>query len=857
MKLVVIGNGMVGQRFVEALRARDTDGRCDVTVLAEESRAAYDRVGLSAYFTGTAAEDLSLVPDGFYDGDPTLALRLGDPAVSIDRERRVVLTRSGEHPYDALVLATGSSAFVPPVPGHDLPGCFVYRTLDDLEALRTHCAGKRVGAVVGGGLLGLEAANALRLLGLRTHVVEFAPRLMPMQLDEAGGAMLRRHVEALGLTVHTGTKTERLEPGPNGAVGRMVFAGDSSAGDATDSSAEEPCADSGSFPGVEVDTVVFAAGVRPRDELARACDLRVGPRGGVVVDESCRTSDAAIYAVGECACVEGRVYGLVAPGYAMADVVARHLTGGDATPATFVSGDTSTKLKLLGVDVASFGDTTGELDVVYSDPAHGIYAKLALTDDAQTLLGGILVGDASAYATLRASVGGPLPGKLADFLGSGEIQGDLPGTAQVCSCHAVTKDDILTAVGDGCADVSALKSCTRAGTGCGSCVPLLKTLLAQAGVEQSKALCEHFAYSRQELFDLIRVRELRTFSSIVAELGTGRGCDLCKPTIASILASLGNGHILDGEQAALQDTNDHFLANLQRNGTYSVVPRIPGGEITPDKLIVIGEVARDFGLYTKITGAQRIDLLGARVEQLPQIWRRLVDAGMESGHAYGKAVRTVKSCVGTTWCRYGVQDSVGLAIELELRYRGLRSPHKIKAAVSGCARECAEARGKDVGVIATENGWNLFVGGNGGFRPRHADLFATDLDTETLVRTIDRFLMFYIRTADRLQRTSAWIEGLDGGLDYLRSVIVDDSLGLCADLDAAMSRHAATYADEWRATLEDPEKLRRFVSFVNAPGTPDPSIEFVTQRGQSVPAGAPVLVAGPTLATRAQQEVHG
>jgi nitrite reductase (NADH) large subunit len=679
---------------------------------------------------------------------------------------------------------------------------------------------------------------------------------MPMQLDEAGGAMLRRHVEALGLTVHTGTKTERLEPGPNGSVGRMVFATDSSAGDRGESCAEESSADSASFPGIAVDTVVFAAGVRPRDELARAGGLQVGPRGGVVVDQSCRTSDDAIYAVGECACVEGRVYGLVAPGYAMADVVARHLTGGDATSATFVSGDTSTKLKLLGVDVASFGDTTGELDVVYSDPAHGIYAKLALTDDAQTLLGGILVGDASAYATLRASVDGPLPGKLADFLGSGEIQGDLPGTAQVCSCHAVTKDDILTAVGDGCADVSALKSCTRAGTGCGSCVPLLKTLLAQAGVEQSKALCEHFAYSRQELFDLIRVRELRTFSSIVAELGTGRGCDLCKPTIASILASLGNGHILDGEQAALQDTNDHFLANLQRNGTYSVVPRIPGGEITPDKLIVIGEVARDFGLYTKITGAQRIDLLGARVEQLPQIWRRLVDAGMESGHAYGKAVRTVKSCVGTTWCRYGVQDSVGLAIELELRYRGLRSPHKIKAAVSGCARECAEARSKDVGVIATENGWNLFVGGNGGFRPRHADLFATDLDTETLVRTIDRFLMFYIRTADRLQRTSAWIEGLDGGLDYLRSVIVDDSLGLCADLDAAMSRHAATYSDEWRATLEDPEKLRRFVSFVNAPGTPDPSIEFVTQRGQSVPAGAPVLVAGPTLATRAQQEVH-
>jgi nitrite reductase (NADH) large subunit len=405
----------------------------------------------------------------------------------------------------------------------------------------------------------------------------------------------------------------------------------------------------------------------------------------------------------------------------------------------------------------------------------------------------------------------------------------------VCSCNNVTKDAVLAAVADGCADVAEVKACTRAGTTCGSCVPLLKSLLAEAGVAQSKALCEHFAYSRQELFDLAQVRGIRTFSGLVAEYGTGRGCDICKPAVASILASLGTGHVLDGERAALQDTNDHFLANIQRDGTYSVVPRIPGGEITPDKLIVIGEVARDFGLYTKITGGQRIDLLGARVEQLPEIWRRLVAAGFESGHAYGKSLRTVKSCVGSTWCRYGAQDSVGLAIALELRYRGLRAPHKLKSAVSGCARECAEARSKDFGIIATDNGWNLYVGGNGGFRPRHADLLLTDVDTETLVRTVDRFLMYYIRTADRLQRTAAWIEGLDGGLDHLRAVIVDDSLGLCADLDAAMERHVAAYTDEWRDVLADPVKLRRFVSFVNAPETPDPSISFVRERGQPVP----------------------
>jgi nitrite reductase (NADH) large subunit len=598
---------------------------------------------------------------------------------------------------------------------------------------------------------------------------------------------------------------------------------------------------------IAADVVVIAAGVRPRDELARSAGLAVGERGGVLVDAGCRTSDPHVYAIGECAAISvegepGRCYGLVAPGYAMAEVVADRLLGGQAD---FPGADTSTKLKLLGVDVASFGDahgaTEGALDVTFTDPATRVYAKLVLSDDASTLLGGVLVGDASAYPTLRASVGGPLPAPpLALLAPAGDGAGgtaSLPGAAQVCSCYAVTKDQIVGAVANGCADVGALKACTRAGTGCGSCVPLLKQLLAESGVQLSKALCEHFDHSRQELFDIVRVRGIRTFSQLVAEHGQGRGCDICKPAVASILASLGSGYVLDGEQAALQDTNDHFLANIQRNGTYSVVPRIPGGEITPEKLIVLGEVARDFNLYLKITGGQRIDMFGARVEELPKIWRRLVDAGFESGHAYGKALRTVKSCVGTTWCRYGVQDSVGMAVALELRYRGLRAPHKIKSAVSGCARECAEARSKDFGIIATENGWNLYLGGNGGFRPRHAHLFASDLSTDDLIRYIDRFLMFYIRTADRLQRTAGWLESLDGGLDYLRSVIVDDALGLCAELDAAMARHVESYSDEWRATVDDPDRLHRFASFVNAPETPDPSISFEVERGQPVPAG--------------------
>ncbi|MFJ8829897.1 nitrite reductase large subunit NirB [Micromonospora aurantiaca] len=818
-RLVVVGNGMVGQRFVEALRARDTDGRWRVTVLTEESRPAYDRVRLSAVFDGVDAGELNLhTPDAGVD------LRLGEPATGVDRARRVVTTASGEYPYDALVLATGSYAFVPPVDGTDLPGVFVYRTLDDLAAIREHARGRRTGAVIGGGLLGLEAANALRLLGLATSVVEFAPRLMPVQVDEAGGAMLRRYVEELGVTPYLGVATTALRPGPDGSVAAL---------DLADGRA------------VDAELVVVAAGIRPRDELACAAGLPLGPRGGVLVDASCRTADERIWAVGECAAVDGVCHGLVAPGYATAEVVADRLLGG---AATFPGADTATKLKLLGVDVASFGDahgvTPGCLDVTYTDPATRSYAKLVLSDDARTLLGGVLVGDASAYPALRASVGGPLPAPplalLAPAGGAGAGAGALPAAAQVCSCNAVTRADLDAAIAGGATDVPALKACTRAGTSCGSCVPMLKQLLDAAGVRQSTALCEHFDHSRQELFDLIRVRGVSTFSRLVAEHGRGSGCDICKPVVASILASLGTGHVLDGEQASLQDTNDHFLANLQRDGSYSVVPRIPGGEITPEKLIAIGEVARDFRLYTKITGGQRIDLFGARVDQLPQIWRRLVDAGFESGHAYGKALRTVKSCVGDTWCRYGVQDSVGLAVALELRYRGLRAPHKLKSAVSGCARECAEARSKDFGVIATETGWNLYVGGNGGFRPRHADLFATDLSTAELVTLIDRFLMYYIRTADRLQRTAAWIEAMDGGLDHLRSVLVDDSLGLCADLDAAMARHVASYSDEWRDVLEDPERLRRFTSFVNAPDVPDPSITFTQERGQPVPArGAP------------------
>ncbi|OII70007.1 MULTISPECIES: nitrite reductase large subunit NirB [unclassified Streptomyces] len=815
--IVLVGHGMVGQRFLEALAERGMTARARVVVLCEEPRPAYDRVHLTSYFSGTTPDELSMVPEGFM-AEHGIELHTGDPAVAVDREARTVTARSGAvFPYDTLVLATGSYPFVPPVPGRDATGCFVYRTIEDLLAIEEYAKGAATGAVVGGGLLGLEAAGALKGLGLRTHVVEFAPRLMPVQVDEGGGAALLRTIEGMGLSVHTGVGTQEVVAGGDGAVTGMKLSDGSE---------------------LATDLVVFSAGVRPRDQLGRDCGLEVGERGGIVVDERCRTSDPAVFAIGECAlAADGRVYGLVAPGYEMALAAADTIVEREAS---FTGADTSTKLKLLGVDVASFGDahgtTEGCLDVVYSDSRSGIYKKLVVAADG-TLLGGVLVGDAEQYGMLRPLTGTVPPVSAEQLVlpagaGAPAALGPeaLPDDAVICSCHNVTKGAICEHT-----TLPEVKKCTKAGTGCGSCVKVIEKLLPKSG---DGGLCTCFARTRQELYEIVQVLRITSYAELLDRYGReeargGEGCEVCKPTVASILASLSNGYILDGEQAALQDTNDHFLANIQKNGSYSIVPRIPGGEITPEKLIVLGEVAKDHGLYMKITGAQRIDMFGARVEQLPGIWARLVDAGFESGHAYGKALRTVKSCVGQTWCRYGVQDSVRMAIDLELRYRGLRAPHKLKSGVSGCQRECAEAQSKDFGIIATANGWNLYVGGNGGANPRHADLLAKDLSDAELVRLIDRFLMYYVRTAERLERTAPWIERI--GFDHVRQVVVEDSLGIGEELDELMARHVANFRDEWAETLNDPERLRRFVSFVNAPETPDPTVQFVPERDQMKP----------------------
>ena len=830
-RILVVGHGMVGQRFLESL-TRDGTADLQITMLAEEPRLAYDRVNLSKYFSGSSVEDLTLTTREFFDKHG-IELYSGDPVSAIDRDNRRVTTKSGaEYEYDVLVLATGSSPFVPPIPGRERPGVFVYRTIEDLEAISEAGRNSTRGVVIGGGLLGLEAAKALKDLGLATHVVEFAPRLMAVQVDVGGGELLRSRIEALGVSVHTGKNTTRIEEG-EAARHRMVFA-------------------DGGF--LETDVIVVSAGIRPRDELARDCGLDVAPRGGIAINGDCRTSDENIFAIGECAAFEGRVFGLVAPGYQMARIAAARIL--EAEEPAFAGADMSTKLKLLGVEVGSIGDahaaTPGARVYSFFDQRKEVYKKLVVDAEGKVLIGAVLVGDTSDYSMWHQTVMNnmalpenpetllfPAGAAGAGTQPAGAGLSALPDTAQVCSCNNVSKGGLCSAIDAGCTTVGALKAKTKAGTSCGGCTPLVTQLLnaelKKRGVSVNTSMCEHFPYTRQQLFHLVRIGELRTFDAVIEKHGKGLGCDICKPAVASILASCWNEFVLKKRNAALQDTNDYFLANMQKDGTYSVVPRVPGGEITPEGLIAIGSVAKKYGLYTKITGGQRIDLFGAQVHELPLIWKELIDAGFESGHAYGKALRTVKSCVGSTWCRYGVQDSVGLAIDLENRYKGLRAPHKIKFAVSGCTRECAEAQGKDIGVIATEGGWNLYVSGNGGMKPRHADLLARDLDTPTLIRYIDRYLMFYIRTADRLQRTSTWLENLEGGIEYVRKVVCEDSLGIGAELEADMARVIANYACEWKVAIEDPQTLKRFRHFVNAEGT-DQNVVFVEERGQIRPA---------------------
>ncbi|MES2575235.1 MAG: nitrite reductase large subunit NirB [Bacteroidota bacterium] len=831
IKVIVVGNGMVGYKFCEKFITKKGSENYQITVFGEEPRRAYDRVHLSEYFAGKSADDLSMSTANWYE-ENNIILNTSELITDINREQKTIHTHLEKtHEYDYLVLATGSGAFVPPIEGVDKDGVFVYRTIEDLDAIMSYAKkikqkGATEAAVLGGGLLGLEAAKAVRDLGLNAHVVEFAPRLMPRQLDKGASDMLQSKIEELGIGIHLGKSTQYID-GEDAITGMMFDENEL----------------------LKVDMLVISAGIKPRDELGRVSGLEVGVRGGIVVDNKMQTSDPNIFAIGEVALYNHMIYGLVAPGYEMADVAAEQIIGNEKLMRETI--DMSTQLKLIGVEVASFGDPFIENDdvtaIVYENKFSGIYKRINVTKDGKTLLGGILVGDSSDYNNLFQiySNAMKLPANPEDLIlgsrgGEGSTMGsamDLPDTAVICSCENVTKGAICCSIIDGsCETFGDVVKATKATSGCGGCKPMVVDLVKEAqkslGKEVKDVVCEHFAYSRQELYDIVKINKFTNHNEVLGTIGKGDGCEICKPVLSSIFSSIYNDTA--NKHITAQDSNDRFLANIQRNGTYSVVPRMAGGEVTAEKLIAIGEVAKEYGLYTKITGAQRVDLFGAELNDLPAIWKKLIDNGFESGHAYGKSLRAVKSCVGNAWCRYGMDDSTSLAIELENRYRGIRSPHKLKGGVSACIRECAEARGKDFGVIAVEGGWNLYICGNGGANPKHAVLLAEAIDKETVIKYMDRFLMYYIQTAGPLVRTSTWLEKLEGGIDYLKNVVINDSLGINETLEAEMQKLVDTFECEWKQAIEDPEMMKRFNHFVNTDDRDD-NLEYIPLRGQKMP----------------------
>ncbi|KKA23287.1 Nitrite reductase (NAD(P)H), partial [Rasamsonia emersonii CBS 393.64] len=872
-KIVVVGLGMVAIAFIEKLMKLDAELRqYDIVVIGEEPHVAYNRVGLSSFFEHRKVEDLYLNPEewkysSFKDG--SFNYHLNTRVTEVDPDHKLVKTSTGQEvSYNILVLATGSDAVLPTnIPGYDANGVFVYRTISDLQRLLEFASRHKgqTGVTVGGGLLGLEAAKAMMDLQEfgSVKLIDRNRWVLARQLDGDAGALVTEKIRQLGLDVMLQKRVARIETdGSNNVTGITFEDGDK----------------------IDCCCICFAIGVSPRDELGQKAGIERAPRGGFVVNESLQTSIPDIYAIGECASWENQTFGIIAPGIEMADVLSFNLTHPDNEPRRFNRPDLSTKLKLLGVDVASFGDFFADRDgpkflpgrrasthrvmpfdklknrpakdtqsvkaLTYKDPFGAVYKKYLFTLDGKYLLGGMMIGDTKDYVKLNQMVKNqkeldvpPSQFILGSQSGGDENGDDLDDDTQICSCHNVTKGDIIQSVKIGsCKSIAQVKSCTKAGTGCGGCMPLVQSIfnktMKEMGQEVSNHLCSHIPYSRVDLYNIIAVKQLKTFDAVMQACGKNPeslGCELCKPAIASILSSLFNPHVMDKAVHDLQDTNDRFLANIQRNGTFSVVPRVAGGEITPDKLITIGQVAKKYNLYCKITGGQRIDMFGAKKQDLLAIWEELVNAGMESGHAYAKSLRTIKSCVGTTWCRFGIGDSVGMAIRLEERYKSIRSPHKIKGGVSGCKRNQTPDEATSFGLIATEKGYNIFVGGNGGAKPRHAELLAKDVPPEQVIPLLDRYLIFYIRTADKLQRTARWIENLPGGINYLREVIIDDKLGICADMERQMEELVASYFCEWKETLTNPERRKYFEQFGNTSDTVE-TVEVVKERGQSRPA---------------------
>lgn len=790
-RLVVVGNGMAGARAVEEILHRGGDRMFSITMFGDEPYGNYNRILLSGLLAGTDdAEEIFLNPVEWYR-DNGITLHAGVRVVRIDRFAKLVLADDGSiTPYDKLIIATGSRPFYPPVEGmwRDdktlTPGVFGFRTLDDCAAMVHHAREHRRAVVIGGGLLGLEAAHGLRVLELEVHVVQSAPLLMNQQLDTQAGHVLRRSVDKLGITVHTGQRLTAIRH--EDIVTGVTFADGSS---------------------IDCDMVVVTAGIRPNVGLGIVSGLTV-ERGIVVDDQLHSVDDDNIYAVGECAQHRGEVYGLVAPLWEQAVVLAEHVTGHNPQSA-YHGSRTATKLKVAGIDVATMGLKQPEREddefVQFSEPRHGVYKTVIIRDD--RLVGATLLGDVSKVAFLMQAFGRGLPlpeeriqllfdiGTPAPSVGAAELDDD----AQVCNCNGVSKADLVARVRAGERTLSGVMNATRAGKGCGSCKGLVADIVEWAAggkIEDDPAANWYvpcIPMDKPELMAEIRSRGLRSVSAVFAELARdGRPDAASKMALTSLLRMMWGAEFVDERDARF--VNDRVHANIQKDGTFSVVPQIKGGVTTPGELRRIAEVAERYEVpLVKLTGGQRIDLLGVRKEDLPKVW---ADLGMPSGHAYGKSFRTVKTCVGSDFCRYGLGDSTALGIAIEERFKGLESPGKLKLAVAGCPRNCSEALVKDLGVVAVEGGrWEIYVGGAAGAHVRKGDLLTTVDSPDEVMTITGRFLQYYRENARWLERTYAFVPRV--GIDRVRAVVVSDSEGIAARLDAAMQASVEAYRDPW------------------------------------------------------------
>jgi nitrite reductase (NADH) large subunit len=795
MRLVVIGNGMAGARTVEEILAR-APGRYEITVFGAEPYGNYNRIMLSNVLAGVEDEAGIFLNDLSWYADNGITLHSGSRVTRVDKRAKLVHAADGTvTPYDKLVIATGSRAFVPDIPGLHRPGrgyhqgVFAFRTLDDTRAMIRYAREHERAVVIGGGLLGLEAARGLQSHLSHVTLVHSASHLMNAQLDAAAGATLRRSVEQLGIEVVTGARTTEI-------LGKEAVTG----------------VKLGDGRVVGCDIVVVAAGIRADSEVAELSGLPV--ERGIVVDDQLRVSgEPDIYAVGECVQHRGQTYGLVAPLWEQARVLADHLTGADPA-AAYLGSRVATKLKVAGVDVASMGLKEAELDtdetVVFAEPRRGVYQSVIIRDD--RLVGATLVGDVRKVAFLIQAFdrGLALPEERAALLfdlggpPTGVSVAELDPGSQVCNCNGVSKQTLVDTVQGGCKTVTAVMDRTRAGKGCGTCKSLVKQIVEWAAggdVEEDPAASWYVPgvpMPKPELMDAIRRYELKSVSSVFERLAPhGEEDAKSKMGLASLLKMMWGADYVDERDARF--INDRVHANIQRDGTFSVVPQMKGGVTTPAQLRRIAEVAEKHDVpMVKLTGGQRIDLLGVPKENLPQIW---ADLDMPSGWAYGKSFRTVKTCVGSDYCRFGVGDSTALGIALEERFQGIEGPGKMKLAVTGCPRNCAEAYVKDLGVVAIDGGrWEIYVGGAAGAHVRKGDLLATVGSADEVITLTGRFLQYYRENANWLERTYAFVPRV--GIERVRSVVVDDADGIAAGLDAAMAASTAAYSDPWKERAE-------------------------------------------------------